>query len=362
VRASRIPERAFAATEAWKLAESQVTAIVGGFRGAAIALAGTAGDGTEGFVESLFVEASARGALSLRIGVAQGEPIGVALGAPVRDFFTRLHEKRPGLPVLATACAFADEFVDMWSPVQWPAGKRLPGRLLNDLLGDSRELARAVVSVLEATNTAIVIGLSETRVSTSDSREVLSTFAERRGTSASLVIMPVLPGVVVTSAFSMQELGPPRAIDVASCLGDVSKEVASRVLAICDGQRFLLHEFAARRAELRSRALGDLSTAEAEDELAEFWTYLCRSLFEPMVQRLDQSDRRVLLAIASSGDGARTSEQLVRLIGDTNRFDQSSSVLPERIAGLIADGFLAEDDGGGLHGGKPGLATYLRRN
>jgi hypothetical protein len=362
VEVSCPPSKAFLATDAWNMVESQLVAVIGGFRGAAIALAGSAGDGTECFVESLFLEAAGRGVPSLRIGLVPGQPIAGALGEPVREFFSALHEKRPGLPVLATACGFADEFVEMWMPVVWPTRKPLPARLHSDLLGDTRELARALVAVLEATSTSIVIGLSDWGATTPDSQDILGAFAERRGTSASLVVIPVLPGTDLGSSFTVQTIGPVTARDVSACLGDVTLEVASRVVAICDRQRFLLHEFAGRRDELKSRPLAELSTVEAEDELAEFWSYVCRLRFEPLVQRLDGSDRRILLAIASSGDGSLSAEQLIRSIGDTNRFDQSSSILPDRIVGLVNDGFLAEDARGGLHGMKPGLATYLRRN
>jgi hypothetical protein len=362
VEVRSLQKQAYIATNAWNAAEFQLSAIVGGSRGTAMALSGSAGDGTDCFVESLFLEAADRGIAALRVGLVSGQPIAEALGQPVRDFFSMLHERRPGLPVLATACAFADEFVDMWSPVIWPTRKRLPIRLQDDLLGDTRELARALVEVLEATNTSLVIGLSDHGSASLDAQAVLGSFAERRGTSASLVVMPMLPGTEVSPSFTVHSIGVATAEDVAACLGDVAKGVADRVVAICDGQRFLLHRFADRRAELRSRPLPELSIAEAEDELGEFWNYLCRSMFEPLAQGLDRTDRRILFAIASSGDGELTAEQLIRTIGDTNRFDQTSSLLPERIVGLVTRGFLAEDDRGGLHGLKPGLATYLRRH
>jgi hypothetical protein len=362
VEVRSLQKQAFVATNAWNAAELQLSAIVGGSRGTAIALSGSASDGTDCFVESLFLEAADRGIAVLRVGLVSGQPISDALGQPVRDFFSMLHERRPGLPVLATACSFADEFVDMWSPVIWPTRKRLPSRLQDDLLGDTRELARALVEVLEATNTSLVIGLSDHGSTSRDAHDVLAAFAERRGTSASLVVMPMLPGTEVSPSFTVHSIGVATAEDVAACLGDVAKGVADRVVAICDGQRFLLHRFADRRAELRSRPLPELSIAEAEDELGEFWNYLCRSMFEPLAQGLDRTDRRILFAIASSGDGELTAEQLIRTIGDTNRFDQTSSLLPERIVGLVTRGFLAEDDRGGLHGLKPGLATYLRRH
>ena len=352
----------YVGSSAWRAIDTQFETLSAGRRASALAVVGGAGATHEHFIKALVRESRSRGFGWIGLGLVGGHPIAAYLGRPVHNLLTALQAKRPGLPMLGAALAESSKFVEMWSLVVWPRTGVLPSRLSTELERDVRDLTQALIAALDATRAQAVVHLSNFSEVSMMGRDLLTTFNERRGTSASMVIASLLPGTPVSGGFTEVPLASMELADARVSLGDLSDEVADRVLKACDGQRWILREFVQRRSELASPPFSTLAPEEAELELIEFWAYLSRTAFQPLASELEPPERRILLAIAGHGDGTLDQDQLIRAVGDTNRFDSSSSFLADHLASLLKREFVQIDGDGRLHARKPGLATYLRRS
>jgi hypothetical protein len=346
---------------AWHAIEAEFDLLTAGRRAGAIAIVGGAESTSSQFTATLAGQAASRGIGWLDIGLVGGLPIATQLGRPVHDLILALQSKRPGLPIFGEALAESAAFVEMWKLVMWPRTGDMPSRLGAELERDIRNLSQSLVAVLDATRAQLLIHLDGMSDLSTYGRELLATFTARRGTSSSMLVTTLYPGTPIPAGFTAVSLNALDAADVRVALGDVSGAIVERVLTLCDGHRWFLHELVRRRSELASPPFATLTQREAELELIEFWTYLTRTNFQPMAHTIDSTERRILLAIASHGDGSLDQEQLIRAVGDTDRFDPSSSFLSDHLAALVERQILCIDGDGRLHAAKPGLATYLRR-
>jgi hypothetical protein len=349
------------ASAAWHAVEPNFSIVLDGNRAGSIAIVGSAGSWRREFVELVQREAHRRNVLSLTLRLQPGESVGESMGQPIRTFLAAQYARRPGLPTLVSALAEADEFVEMWTPVVWPLSGDLPKRLIEELVADSRELSRQFVASIETTRVPVMVVLDDVHQCGARGRAALRSFSERRGTSASFVIAATLPETDLGSSFTELSMDALGIDDVGAHLGPLAPEVAQLVLTVCDGRRWILHQLELDQRVVDGPKLGALTTPEAKVELRDFWSRLCRANFLPLAEQLDPTDRRILTALAKAGDAPLDLAQVVRTVGDTDRFNSGSSFLHDHITSLVERGFLGRDADDRLYPVKPGLSTFLRR-
>ncbi len=350
----------FFASEVWRIVEPELAVLGSGRRGRSIGIVGSVGSGAGGAVQSVLTTARARGLPSVRLGLQAGVAVASYLAEPVRHLLVGFQHQRPGLGLLTEAVETAATYSQTWAPVIWPADGRLPARLAGDLMADTWEMSRHLVTALEMTREPLVIHLAGFHRSGQLGREVLRCFEENRGTSASLVLASGLSGAVLGDSFVAVDMDALTSADVAAFVGPTDDTAASAVLRVCAGSRWML---ASLNEDLiaNGKQLGWMSPGEVTGELDRFWLHLCDTRFQPIARNLDTTDRRILVAIAHHRDPAPDTPTLIRAVGDTNRFTSDSSFLVDRITALIDQSLLVVDPDGGLHAAVPGLSIFLQR-
>jgi hypothetical protein len=345
---------------AWDVVESRLETAADGNRADSLSVEGLPGCGMSEFRAALVDEAVRVGVATVTVQLRPDASIADTLGAPVREILAAQYARRPGLPALVEALSTAVDFVETWKPVVWPSAGDLPGWLMESLATDARALSRSLFAAIETTRVPTMIHIIDPHESGSLGRSALMGFSERRGTSASFAVVTTVPGVDLGGPMERVSLDGIEPADLEGYLGVLRPETAHVVASTCGQSRWLVDQLAHWLATVGSQPIGKMESAELDVHLRSFWGWLCESTFVPLARQLDLTDRRILMKLADSEHPPIEIAQLIRAIGDTDRFNSNASLLRERIESLVERRFLGSADGRvyALH---PGLSTYLNR-
>jgi hypothetical protein len=345
---------------AWHAVESRLATVAEGGRAESVSVEGLPGSGMSEFRAALVDEAVRLGVATVTLQLRRDASIADTVGVPVREFLAAQYGRRPGLPVLVEALGTAVEFVDTWGPVIWPTTGDLPRWLMESLATDARAVSRVLLSALETTRVPTAIHIVDPHECGTLGRSALVGFSERRGTSASVAVVTTIPGVDLGGSMERVSLDRLERAELEGYLGTLTTETAGDVEMVCGGNRWLVEQLALWLESVRSQPLGKMAPAELDVHLRSFWGWLCESTFVPLSKQLDVADRRILVKLDASEDPPVDVAQLIRSIGDTDRFNSNASVLRERIESLVERRFLGSADGR-VYAIHPGLSTYLNR-
>jgi hypothetical protein len=345
---------------AWHAIESRLATVADGNRAESLAVEGLPGSGMSECRAALVDEAVRLGLATVTLQLRPDASIADTLGVPVREFLAAQYARRPGLPVLVDALGTAVEFVDTWGPVIWPATGDLPRWLIESLATDARALSRVLLAALETTRVPTVIHIIDPHECGMLGRSALVGFSERRGTSASVAVVTTIPGVDLGGPMERVSLDGLERAELEGYLGALTPDMARDVEMTCGRSRWLVEQLALWLASVRSQPLAKMAPSELDVHLRSFWGWLCESTFVPLSKQLDVTDRRILVKLDANEHPPVEIAQLIRSIGDTDRFNSNASVLRERVESLVERRFLGSTDGRvyALH---PGLSTFLNR-